>query len=186
MTDDTLSTARLRLVPVDPGLAGAVTEYNRTNHVHLQPWNPLATPDTFREEAVRASIVRNADERSAGRRYDYAIFLSDDPAVMIGQIALSNVVRGVLQACYAGYGLAANAQGNGYMTEALRAAIQFGFERLRLHRIMATYMPRNERSAAVLKRLGFVIEGTAKDYLFIAGRWEDSVLTSLTNPDFTW
>lgn len=186
MIDDTLSTERLRVVPADAGLAGAVTEYNRTNREHLQPWNPLATHDTFREEAVRASLVRNMDERNAGRRYDYAIFLLDDPSVMIGQIALSNVVRGVFQACHLGYGLAATAQGKGYMTEALRAVIRFAFDQLRLHRLMANYMPRNERSAAVLRRLGFVVEGTAKDYLFINGRWEDHILTSLTNRDFGW
>lgn len=186
MTDDILSTPRLRLVPVDGGLAAAVTQYNRVNREHLQPWNPLAAPETFREESVRALLIRNADERNAGRRYDFAIFHSDDPSVMIGQVALSHIVRGVLQACYLGYGLAADAQGKGYMTEALRAVIQFAFERLRLHRIMANYIPRNARSAAVLERLGFVVEGTAKDYLFIAGRWEDHVLTSLTNPDFTW
>lgn len=47
---------------------------------------------------------------------------------------------------------------------------------------MANYMPANARSAAVLQRLGFTIEGTARDYLFLAGAWQDHVLTSLTNP----
>lgn len=39
------------------------------------------------------------------------------------------------------------------------------------------------RAARVLQRLGFTIEGTAKDYLFLAGRWQDHILTSLINPD---
>ena len=50
---------------------------------------------------------------------------------------------------------------------------------------MANYVPRNTRSAAVLERLGFTIEGEAKDYLYINGVWEDHVLTSLTNQDWT-
>lgn len=50
------------------------------------------------------------------------------------------------------------------------------------HRIMANVMPGNRRSARVLKSLGFRIEGRAKAYLLIAGRWEDHVLTSLVNP----
>ena len=184
--DPVLTTPRLRLVPATAELAGAWSAFNLGNREHLAPWNPLAGPDAFSEEAARASLVRNADERREGRRYDFALFAADDASTMIGQIALTNVVRGVFQACYVGYGLAANAQGKGYMTEALAAVIRFAFEEVRLHRLMANYMPRNERSAAVLKRLGFVIEGTAKDYLFIAGRWEDHVLTSLTNPAFTW
>lgn len=47
---------------------------------------------------------------------------------------------------------------------------------------MANYMPANRRSAAVLDRLGFAIEGKAKAYLYLGGQWRDHVLTSLTNP----
>ncbi|WP_294033064.1 hypothetical protein [uncultured Moraxella sp.] len=42
-------------------------------------------------------------------------------------------------------------------------------------------MPDNHKSAKVLARLGFVKEGYAKAYLQIAGRWQDHVLTALTN-----
>ena len=49
---------------------------------------------------------------------------------------------------------------------------------------MANYMPDNIASAQVLKKLGFVIEGTAKDYLYIDDRWEDHILTSLVNPNW--
>jgi ribosomal-protein-alanine N-acetyltransferase len=38
------------------------------------------------------------------------------------------------------------------------------------------------RSGRLLGRLGFVIEGYARDYLLVNGRWEDHVLTSLINP----
>jgi len=101
---------------------------------------------------------------------------------LLGWANLSEIVRGVFQACYLGYSLAAAVQGRGYMTEALHEVIRFAFEDLGLHRIMANYMPRNARSAAVLQRIGFTIEGSARDYLYIAGRWEDHILTSLTNP----
>lgn len=67
------------------------------------------------------------------------------------------------------------------MTEALELLIPYAFGPLNLHRIMANYMPRNRRSARLLKRLGFRIEGRAPDYLQIAGRWEDHILTSLVN-----
>jgi ribosomal-protein-alanine N-acetyltransferase len=37
------------------------------------------------------------------------------------------------------------------------------------------------RSGRLLRALGFVVEGYARDYLQINGRWEDHILTSLTN-----
>jgi ribosomal-protein-alanine N-acetyltransferase len=46
---------------------------------------------------------------------------------------------------------------------------------------MANYVPTNERSGRLLRRLGFVVEGYARDYLFIGGRFQDHVLTALTN-----
>ena len=48
---------------------------------------------------------------------------------------------------------------------------------------MANYMPTNEASGKVLKRLGFTVEGYARDYLCLNGKWEDHILTSLTNPE---
>jgi ribosomal-protein-alanine N-acetyltransferase len=67
------------------------------------------------------------------------------------------------------------------MSEALRATIAHVFGTLKLHRIMANHLPENTRSAALLKKLGFAVEGYARDYLFIAGAWRDHVLTALTN-----
>lgn len=72
-------------------------------------------------------------------------------------------------------------EGKGYMSEAIRAVIRYAFEERKLHRIMANYMPGNERSARLLERLNFEREGVAREYLYIRDRWEDHVLTALTN-----
>jgi ribosomal-protein-alanine N-acetyltransferase len=69
------------------------------------------------------------------------------------------------------------------MKEIVNHAISYSFNDLRLHRIMANYMPVNDRSAGLLKNLGFQQEGLAKEYLLINGKWEDHVLTSLLNPE---
>jgi ribosomal-protein-alanine N-acetyltransferase len=68
------------------------------------------------------------------------------------------------------------------MSEALRAGIAYVFETLGFHRIQANHLPANERSARLLRRLGFSVEGYARDYLYINGAWRDHVLTSLTSP----
>lgn len=70
------------------------------------------------------------------------------------------------------------------MTEALQITTEYLFTKMNIHRIMANCMVKNKRSLAVLSRVGFVKEGVAKDYLMINGRWEDHILTSLTNKNF--
>lgn len=102
---------------------------------------------------------------------------------IVGIINVSQIVRGAFQAAVIGYSLDGGAQGSGLMTEALEAVIDYGFDGLELHRLMANYRPENTRSAAVLERLGFVKEGYAKEYLFIDGAWRDHVLTALVRSD---
>jgi ribosomal-protein-alanine N-acetyltransferase len=67
------------------------------------------------------------------------------------------------------------------MLEAVRGAVAYAFGSLGLHRVTANYMPRNRRSGSVLRRAGFVVEGYARDYLLINGRWEDHMLTAIVN-----
>jgi [ribosomal protein S5]-alanine N-acetyltransferase len=95
-------------------------------------------------------------------------------------MSFNPVQRGPFQACFLGYKIAADAQGKGLMREALQAGIRFMWKDWNMHRIHANYMPANIRSGRLLARLGFVIEGYARDYLFINGAWRDHVLTSLT------
>jgi ribosomal-protein-alanine N-acetyltransferase len=67
------------------------------------------------------------------------------------------------------------------MAEALQSVLGFAFGSLELHRVMANHVPGNDRSARLLERLGFEREGYAKAYLHLDGRWQDHVLTALTN-----
>jgi ribosomal-protein-alanine N-acetyltransferase len=100
---------------------------------------------------------------------------------ILGTCNYTNIVRGAFHACHLGYQIGREHEGQGLMAEALRAANQFMFDVLRLHRIMANFRPENDRSRRLLQRLGFVEEGLARAYLFIDGAWRDHVLTSLTN-----
>lgn len=59
-----------------------------------------------------------------------------------------------------GYVLGENYWGNGYMTEAARTLINWGFKELQLQLISAYVYPFNKRSKNVLKRLKFHYEGT--------------------------
>lgn len=73
--------------------------------------------------------------------------------------------------CTLGYELAAEAQGQGYMHEALQAALGWGFAEMALHRIEAQVHPDNRASVRSLQRLGFVEEGRLREL----GHWGGAV-----------
>jgi ribosomal-protein-alanine N-acetyltransferase len=69
------------------------------------------------------------------------------------------------------------------MTRAVRALVDYGFSRLRLHRIEAACLPHNLASMRLLERNGFRKEGLARSYLRINGQWQDHVLYGLLDGD---
>lgn len=151
---------------------------NREFHA---PWSPTLPDSFFTAEHWRRRLRELREEYRGDRSAMFFLFAKSDPSRAVGRAAFTSITRGAAHFCYLGYDLDEGAIGNGYMTEGLRAGIDFMFRQRNLHRIMANYMPRNARSAMVLNRLGFKAEGYATAYLRIAGRWEDHVLTALTN-----
>ena len=161
----------------------AVLDYYVRNREHLEPFEPLRTSDFYEANTWSIRLGYFLDSFQADRSLNVFLFTRNQPSRVIGAIGFSNFVRGAFHACYLGYGLDRGYEGQGYMREALEASIRYVFNDLRFHRIMANYMPFNRRSGGLLRRLGFVVEGYARDYMQINGRWEDHVLTSLTNQD---
>jgi [ribosomal protein S5]-alanine N-acetyltransferase len=160
-----------------PGIAA----YYRTNREHLQPWSPTWPREVFTESFWRDQVVQRQADVVAGLAAGMFMFLRRG-GELVGNISLTQIVRGNAQHAQLGYGLAAAAQGNGYMVEAVTAVVDYAFVDLALHRVAATYVPHNRRSAAVLRRAGFTVEGYARDYLLLDGRWEDHILTAIVNP----
>jgi ribosomal-protein-alanine N-acetyltransferase len=70
------------------------------------------------------------------------------------------------------------------MTEALALALDFSFQRLKLHRVEAACLPGNEASRGLLMKLGFREEGYAKKYLCIDGKWQDHVLFGILREEW--
>ncbi len=180
-----IETERLVIRLADAADVPEIIRYYRENRDHLQPFSPVFASD-FLDEAVWLDQVGNrAQETAAGAGFRAFLFPRAAPSWIVGNLNLTQVHRGAFQSCVLGYNLAAGEQGKGYMTEAVRAAVAFAFGTWKLHRVAANYMPRNTRSAAVLEHCGFKIEGRAPAYLLINGRWEDHILTAITNPSWT-
>lgn len=161
-----------------------IVQYFTENKAYFTPFYPLWGNSFFTEEYWQLQLELNLHELAKDFSLRLFMFVKKNPKKIIGTINFSNFVRGVAQYCNVGYGIAEAEQGKGYMTEALQAAIAYIFKELNMHRVMADYIPHNQRSGNLLKRLGFVVEGYARNYLLINGQWQDHILTSLTNPDW--
>jgi ribosomal-protein-alanine N-acetyltransferase len=160
-----------------------IIRYYGENRDHLQPFSPTFAPD-FLDATIWLEQVRvRLREFAARESFRAFIYAKSAPMRIAGNLNLTQVYRGAFQSCVLGYNLAREDEGKGYMTEAVNGALAFAFGTWNLHRVAAGYMPRNSRSAAVLRRCGFQIEGQASAYLMINGRWEDHVLTAIINKD---
>lgn len=178
-----LETARLVVRVPLPDDAAALAAFARDNRAHFAEWDPERDEAYFTVEGSRARLEIMLQEAVAGRSLPFVLEHKQAAAgAIIGQCTFSGIVGYPLYAAYLGYGLDHRYVGQSVMHEALRAAIDYCFGTLGLHRIMANHLPTNVRSARLLRRLGFVPEGYARDYLLIAGRWQDHVLTALTHP----
>ena len=116
-------------------------------------------------------------QREAREDLGYAFLIfSDADDQLVGGLTLSNVRRGVTQAAVVGYWLGKPFVCRGYMTEAVRAAVGFGFESLHLHRLEAATMPNNASSIRVLERNGFGQFGHSRRSFELGGQWFDRLL----------
>lgn len=78
-----------------------------------------------------------------------------------------------------GYDLSPEFWRQGYMSEALQAAIHYGFSQMGLHRIEALVYVGNQASLKLLEKLGFKQEGILRDYFYQDGVFYDHAFLSL-------
>ena len=148
----------------------------------LRPWEPIWPVDDLTRGAFRRRLRRYAQERREGRCYPFLLFsLANDR--LLGGATISNVRRGVTQACSLGYWMGEEYAGKGFMTKAVALIMPFCFDVLRLHRIEAACLPHNQPSQHLLEKVGFTKEGYARRYLCINGEWRDHLLFACVSDD---
>jgi ribosomal-protein-alanine N-acetyltransferase len=150
----------------------------------LTPWEPLWSPDELSVRAYRQRLLRyrlDARERSG-----YTFFLFDaDKGTLLGGVTVGQIRRGVAQCCTLGYWMGEPHAGAGWMHRGVEALKPFVFDVEGLHRIEAACLPTNVRSIRLLEKSGFRREGYLRNYLKIAGHWEDHHLYSHLAEDRT-
>jgi ribosomal-protein-alanine N-acetyltransferase len=179
-----LVTRRLYIELASPAHAALHARHFIRNREHFRRWNPpLADVESegFWSRALTSAVADFEAGRSAR-----LVALPRDPAadMMVARINFTQIVRGAFHSCMLGFAVDHEYEGRGLMTEAVAASIDWLFDTMNLHRVQASHLPENERSRRLLARLGFVAEGLAREYLFIAGAWRDHVINARLNPRF--
>jgi ribosomal-protein-alanine N-acetyltransferase len=161
-----------------PELKGKTVYLRRPEAADFREFTAMARKsERFHRGLIR--MARTADEfkrfldRSLRPENEVFLICRGDDDSITGTITLSQIFYGPFRNAYLGYGLGSEYTGHGFMTEAVRLLVRYGFTTLRLHRIEANVQPGNIPSIAVLKRAGFSQEGYSPRYLKIGGRWRD-------------
>ncbi|NNC95798.1 MAG: GNAT family N-acetyltransferase [Chitinophagales bacterium] len=168
-----LHTERLDLKVLDESYSELVLQYLSKNRNFHKPFVPERADYFYTDTFQSNHLKHNQRLFHLKRSIRFHLFRKHQPKQIIGDLAFDNIILGSFLSCYLGYQMDEEEVNQGYMTEGLKKGIEFIFESVGLHRIEANIMPSNERSARVVKKLGFTNEGSAKDYLKINGKWED-------------
>jgi ribosomal-protein-alanine N-acetyltransferase len=153
----------------------------------LTPWEPTWPPDALTYDYFCRNLRRHWREWREGTGYAFLICATErvpeleiEAGAIIGGLALTEVQRGIAQKATLGYWMGQPYTNSGYMTEAVLLACRFALDDLKLNRVEAACLPHNEPSKRLLEKTGFILEGRAKRYLRINGKWEDHLLWGRT------
>lgn len=166
----------VRVALAEPGDVAPYRRAVELSRARMQEWNPV-DPD-----GVAAALAHPTRDRHAFLLHA----LEPDPGAghdLVGSVNVGSVVLGRLRGATLGYNAFDPYAGRGLFAEGLRLVVDLALTPaarggLGLHRLEANVQPRNTRSAAVLRRLGFSREGFSPGYLWIGdavGRedWRD-------------
>ena len=116
------------------------------------------------------------------RTYDLAVVLRTSDR-LIGRCGL-HLSNPELREGMVWYTLLRALWGQGYIPEALRALVHFGFTELKLHRVWAECDPLNRPSYRVLEKLGMRREGHLRENAWVKGGWADSFLYAMLDREW--
>ena len=178
----TVEAERIRLRPPRMGDFLAWSTLRHSSQGFLQPWEPTWPSDDMTRAAFRRRLALYQRDQDLGQGHAFLVFRRSDDA-LVGGITLRNILRGVAQTGTLGYWVGERYARQGYTLDSVQAVARFAFGRLGLHRLEAACCPENDASRRLLLKAGFELEGRARGYLKINGRWRDHLLFGLVRDE---
>lgn len=157
----------------------------------MRPWFPFT--DDYEAADASMDVTRDYIARANA---DWLMRTHFDASLwdLAGERFLGNVGLHVrnwdIRSFEIGYWLRTSEVSQGYMSEGVRLLTDYAFNELAANRVMIRCDARNDRSAAIPRRLGFVYEGSLRqskpDQHSQAGALRDMFYFSLVKSDPRW
>lgn len=143
---------------------------------HPDVWPNLAQYAPLTEQNERQFVESLADSDDV----HLVICTDDNPLGIVGL----NDLDATWGKAELGYMLHPDHWGNGYMTDAARRLVRYGFDQRRLHKVTANAFANNPASKRVLEKVGFVEEGHFREHAYLDGEYVDVVRYGLLADEF--
>lgn len=142
-------------------------------------WMPYTSDAIGLPERFEYNLKRCIDGARTDSHYSF-VAETLEGGELVAFLSLSQLFRGPFLNAYAGWRVSTPHTRKGYGSEAVTGVLDLAFAPLpfglALHRVQANVIPSNTPSLKLARRVGFREEGYAKEYLEIAGRWQDHVM----------
>ena len=142
---------------LDGSFAPMLLDFFTRNQDFLKPWESIKENGFYSLDFQREQLTNELQKMGDDRLFKVWLFEKADTGFdkPIGSVALNEIVRGCFHSCFLGYRMDEYKRNQGYMTEAVGAVIDYGFNKLALHRIEANIMPHNKASLRVVDKSEF-------------------------------
>ncbi|KLN61276.1 hypothetical protein WH96_08495 [Kiloniella spongiae] len=136
-------------------------------------------------EVTRAELDRRLSMKSFDQDGDKIVLAVEEKATgsFVGDLVL---ILNDKASCQGEIGFVFNPQhhGKGYGYEASRELLQFGFERIGLHRIIGRCDPRNKASSGLLCKLGMKQEAHLIENVWAKGEWTSELVFAMRHSEW--
>ena len=138
-------------------------------------------PHPYEDGTADEWIIDQQKSFESGTAVHFAIALAPD-GTLIGSIGLE--IAAAHRHARLNYWLGLSYWNRGYATEAVKAVLTYGFERLDLHRIYAPHFSGNDASGSVLRKVGMIYEGRMREHYQRFGRYVDLEVYGMLKQEF--
>ncbi len=173
-----LTTERLIIRPIKIEDANEIFNYRSDEEVNkYQGWIPTTVDD------VAAFISKVPKQINEPETWYQLVIIEKETETLIGDLGIHFFGKENKQA-EIGCTLNKKFQQKGFATEAIKNVIDYLFQTLNKHRVIASVDPNNKSSIQLIERLGFRKEAHFIESFYMKGKWIDDVIYAMLKKEW--